>query len=345
MVARYGARIRYWSIWNEPDSRDEPANVCFWRRSDEEFFTGVAAKVFEVIPASSGLQLCMPDLAKAGNSGWIYESLTRFGSRIHALTIHSYSGTGDGSDVLERARTARSLVESHNATYGTQIQLWITETGWSNQQHSEDTVANKIQDLCSEVRRAPWLKKVFPYVWHDTLEDPYNFKAASRGTRRSWAAYKTAINAPQPEVAMERESILVSHTIPSTMGVGRSYPVTVTFRNTGRWPWPQGGSIRVGFGARLTSFGIPYGYNIDVGYPQLRETLEGGVKAGFSVPPSIPLYTTVPGVPTAGEIKVSFTISTPTQPGFYLIACCMVDQNPADPMWFGHGWLQKMYVQ
>lgn len=343
VVGRYGTRVRYWSIWNEPDSFSEPANVCFWRGSQAEFFDGIATTVFEAIPASSGLQICMPDLARTDNSSWIRDALTRFGARLHAITVHSYKGTGDGSDVLGKAQVARDLVRNHNAMFGRQIQLWITETGWMNTEHPESTISGKIQDLCREVRAASsWLHKVFPYVWSDNFQDPFSFKIHPRGLRQQWTGYRTAINAPQPAVPFERDSLLVSHTIPAQMSVGRTYDVRMTFRNIGRWTWPRQEATRLGFGSRPTPPAQPFSISVDISDGRLTQVLE--LISGVTAPLRVQLLDRAPVAPQ-GETTFLFRVTAPAQPGTHLIGWCLVDETPADPMWFGQGLLQRLFVQ
>lgn len=351
VVTRYGARVRYWGIWNEPDSFNEPVNVCFWRGTRQEFMDAngsVLANAVNIIRGfGSDHRICVPDLARvsafdAGTWAWINELLKSFGRRINAVTVHSYRGSGDGSDVIEKVAIAGKFVRDYNSSNGTQIELWITETGWMNTEHSEATISAKIQDLCREVRNAPWVRKVFPYVWSDNYSDAFSFKIHSRGLRQQWTGYRTAINAPQPAVPFERDSLVVSHNVPPQMSPGRSYTVQMTFRNTGRWTWPKQAATRLGFGSRPTAPGQPYSIKVDISDARLRQVVE--LVSGVTAPMRVPVVDRAP-VPPQGETTFAFTVTAPAQPGCYLIGWCMVDENPADPMWFGQGLLQRLFVQ
>lgn len=197
VVGRYGAKVKYWGIWNEPDSYGESPNVCFWRGTQQEFFDSIVARALKVIPAD--LRVCAPDLAHADvqavpwREHWLRDLLTAFGRRLHAVTVHIYRGGGDGSDVIDGARTAKGFLDNYNSRNGTQIELWITETGWHRGDHIELEIGRRIQDLCFNVRQNPWVKKIFPYVWSDNYTDPFNFKRAPNTPGQQWTSYKFGI--------------------------------------------------------------------------------------------------------------------------------------------------------
>ena len=197
VVTRYGTRVRHWGIWNEPDSYSEPVNVCFWRGSMQEFFTSILGRAINVIGTRGAI--CAADFAKANavvvpwREHWIRDMLRNYGRRLRAVNIHVYRGTGDGSDVIDGARTARGLVDSYNAANGTRIELWITETGWHKGQHSEAEIGRRLQDLCDNVRANPWVKKIFPYVWSENFADSANFKRAPNTPGQQWTSYKAGI--------------------------------------------------------------------------------------------------------------------------------------------------------
>lgn len=341
VVARYSSKIQYWGIWNEPDSFSEPANVCFWRGSQTEFFDSIVSRTVNILRNVPGANICAPDVAKADVTSWINMLLSRFGANVHAITIHDYKGSGTGTDVIDRARTAKGVVDSYNASHANKVELWITETGWSNWEHTEADISARIQNLCGAVRANPWVRKIFPYSWSDDPGDAFSFKAFPRFTRQQWAGYKTGINAPQTPVPLERDSVLVSHNVPAQMSPGASYNVQMTFRNTGRWTWPIQGTTRLGFGSRPTPPGQPYSIHTDPSDGRLLQVLEliSGITAPFR------LQITNAAVATNGQVTFSFKVTAPAQPGCHLIAWCLVDENSMDPMWFGQGLLQRLFVQ
>jgi hypothetical protein len=348
VVGRYAQRgVRYWGVWNEPDSFNEPANVCFWRGSQQEFFDGVLTRAIDVLRfLGPDHRVCVPDLARADapnvpwHPHWLRDLLARFGANIHAATVHVYRGTGDGSDVIGGAAAARNLVNQYNASHGRQIELWITETGWHTGQHSEATISSKIQDLCAETRRAPWVRKIFPYTWSDSPAEVFSFKSSPRTTRQQWAGYKAGINAPQPPVALERDALVVTHNIPPQMSRGQVHGARMTFRNTGRWGWPRQGSIRLAFGSRPTPVAQPFAVKIDTTDGRLQQVCSS--VAGIIAQPRAHVPA---AVPPGGEVTFSFPITAPAQAGCHYMAMCMVDDNPADPMFFGQGLLERLFVQ
>lgn len=339
VLARYGSRVHYWGIWNEPDSFNEPADVCFWRGTQQEFFEKIMEPAVDVIRGFPDANICAPDIAKSDQTGWIKDLLARRGDVIRAVTVHIYRGTGTGTDVIERARIARDAIKAYNAAHGTRVELWITETGWKNWEHPEEEISRRIQNLVASVRSNPWVAKVFPYVWFDFGTDAFSFKSAPRVPRLQWGGYKAAIDAPQPRLPLERDSLLVAHNVPAAMKPGQSYDVQVTFRNIGRWTWTQPGAVRLRFGSRPTQMGAPFSVKVDVSDARLLQVLE--LVSGIT---SSPIPAPPASVPPNGQVTFNFRLTAPAQPMVCYLALCMVDNNPADPMFFGEGLLQRLFV-
>ncbi len=354
VVTRYSARgVRYWGIWNEPDSFNEPANVCFWRGSQNEFLTGVfdlAMNVFRTMPT---LRVCVPDLAKSSDPGpWLNPILARAGRNIFAVTAHVYRQSGYGKDVIDRADVTRRIVDSYNAANGTQIQLWVTETGWyRDSQHTDATISSKLQGLVSEVRAHTWVRKVFPYVWSDDQADAFTIKSWTRSFRVSWTGYKNAIALPQPAVAFERNALLVSHNVPAQLVRGQTYNIQMRFRNTGRWAWPKPGTFSLGFASMAVAPSQPYQITTDVYEGSLvLGVLQSGARS-LTAPLRIPVPAAAAGVPTQGEITFSFPLTVPAQAAQgHQFAWAMVDERPPGPdtapdsMWFGQGLMQRVII-
>jgi hypothetical protein len=352
VVRRYSARgVRYWGIWNEPDSFNEPANVCFWRGDQPEFFNGVFALAVKVLQEFPGQKICAADLAKSKDPGaWLNPLLSRFGRSMFAATIHAYNGTGDGSDIVDRAAISKRLVDSYNAANGTHIELWITETGWHSSQHAESTISDRMKDLVREVRAHSWLRKVFPYVWVDDFNDA-SFKETLRATRLRWTGYSTAIAAPQPVVPLERDSLLVSHNVPLPLTRGTTYNLKMTFRNTGRWAWPKQSTFRLGFASVQVQQGMPFFGIEDLTLPSASALLQSSQRS-INAPSRVQLLDRAPvaGAPAQGETTFSFTMTTPTVAGYHMLAFGLVDERPPgtdttpDSMWFGQGLIQRSLV-
>ena len=349
VVTRYGAKVQHWGIWNEPNSRDEPdPNVVFWRGSKQEFLDGVLTRAVNVIRGfGPDHRICVPDLAGHGgiprpwSPSWLAAVLAKVGRDTFAASVHIYKGTGDGSDIADGAGIAQSVVQSYNSNHGTRIELWVTETGWHTSQHSEAVISQKIQDLCNSVRQTSWFKKVFPYVWSDNFNDSFTFKSGLRTTRLQWEGYKTGIRSPQTALPLERDSLVVNSNVPLQMVRGQSYDVRMTLSNVGRWTWPKQGSIRLAFGSRPSAPSQPYSLRLDISDARLFSVMQ--LSSALTAPFRVQALDRAP-VATGGETTFSFRVTAPAQPGFYLAAWCMVDDNPADAMFFGQGVLQMIGV-
>ncbi len=341
VVMHYASRVHYWGIWNEPDSFSESANVCFWRGTQKEFFDNIVGRAVPIIRTVADANICVPEIAHSGVTTWINDLLNRFGASLHAVTIHDYHGGGTGIDVINGAMIAKGAVDAYNAAHGTHVGLWITETGWKNTEHTEADIGARLQNLCSAVRGATWVKKVFPYVWSDDFGDEFSFKASARVIRQQWSGYRTGINAPQQAVALERDSLVVSHNVPAAMTPGRTYDVQMTFKNVGRWTWPQQGTIRLGFGSHSTPLVPSFVEKVDISDARLQQVVQS--ISGVTAPSRVLIADAA--VPAGGQTTFSFKVTAPAQAGHYLIGWCLVDDNSADRMFFGQGLLERLSVQ
>ena len=89
----------------------------------------------------------------------------------------------------------------------------------------------------------------------------------------------------------------------------------------------------------VTGAGLPYAWNAF--FPDATMIPALAQVQGIVAPARVRVQTAT-AVPRGGEATFEFSIATPPSPGFYLISWCMVDDS--EGLFFGQGWVQKLYV-
>ncbi len=152
LVKRYGAQIRRWEIWNEPN-----AGYRFWKGGGEDLngdpkaygalYIAAAKAIHAVDPGATvafGSLFYLPQLIQGAEAFTTaaYASNPGFHAQVDALSYHPYSlyppvnppekanqvagGIENAVPVDETARRLRKLL----ASKGGARPLWITELGW-----------------------------------------------------------------------------------------------------------------------------------------------------------------------------------------------------------------------
>ncbi|MBN2447128.1 MAG: beta-galactosidase, partial [Phycisphaerae bacterium] len=113
MVGRYGERIKYWEIWNEP-------NIFFWP-GPKERYPVLLKRAYETVKAVD------PDAqvlgcSTAGIDTTFIQMVVEQGAPFDALTIHPYRHDLNTHAFMNELRAVRELVGGRD--------VWITEMGW-----------------------------------------------------------------------------------------------------------------------------------------------------------------------------------------------------------------------
>ncbi len=151
VVERYGDRLRYWEVWNEP-------NISFWKpKPNAAQYAALLKATYETIKAvDPNLQVMY-----GGTAGiplkYIRETL-ELGAAKHfdVMAIHPYCypSTIEASSRLNELAELKAMLKEFGAT----DRIWITETGWPT--HKDKTVEDYMPLWESLVRAAG--KRQFP---------------------------------------------------------------------------------------------------------------------------------------------------------------------------------------
>lgn len=197
VVARYGAYIHHWEIWNEPDS------PLFWKPAPDPaayaaLLQSTAATIHGIDPSAKVLlggispfdTTFLRHVAEAG----VWDS-------FDILAIHPYVDphSPEDGDIVAAADGMRALA----AHYGPKP-IWATEVGWSSGHGDHDAVG-----VVDEQHQADYLVRALMLLWRAGIErsfwyalkddpgNPYGLVALGTGradfqrTKPAYSAFQT----------------------------------------------------------------------------------------------------------------------------------------------------------
>ncbi len=214
---RYGGRIRFWEVWNEPNLSE------FWAGTRREYLDVILTPGARAIRAArSDAQIGGPALAHLTSGerdwyAWLAAVLQEAADDLDFLTHHAYDRDGPddltekldgrtifGSDPAGWALVAPSLREVLDA-FSWSGPVWLTETGWTTSRLDEQRQALYYrgfldQWFAGDTGRA-WLSKVFFY---ELIDDPrpevskYGILSPNERPKPAYEAYRGFIDEYPP---------------------------------------------------------------------------------------------------------------------------------------------------
>ena len=121
LAARYGSRVRYWELWNEPNTPE------FWRGSPEQLAEMARIAREEILRANPNAQFLGPGLGAVG-FGFLDRFLTAGGGdSLDAISFHAYANASVRQVIASQSRV-RAIADRHGKAG---LPLWNTEFGIS----------------------------------------------------------------------------------------------------------------------------------------------------------------------------------------------------------------------
>lgn len=157
VVERYGRKMYYWEIWNEPDAQ-------YWRGSASEYFQLLEATRSALKTADPAAKLVLGGISPKGSQ--FLEELVLFGALdiVDAVGLHLYGQSYNA--VLHSFHFLLGIMERS----GTAKPVWITELGsptplgYGAEEHQADFLERTITALSSVSR----VQKIFWYELKDS---------------------------------------------------------------------------------------------------------------------------------------------------------------------------------
>lgn len=245
-VARYGAQVKHWGMWNEPNLRE------FFKGSRPEYVSQILVPGSNAVHAAcTDCKVLGPDLANLrgtnwdsnqgtciGNScifnGWNYslkEILKAAVGSLDVVTHHKYGDPASGwwSTILDGSYEVIKVtdgVKEVTDAHAPGKPVWITEVGWHAEPYGSVTntyAATQLTTLYQGIAQVhagtvpgamnqPWpeLERIF---WYDLHDDPNGY---------SWGLLDASL-VPKPQYGAYQQVITAAGSCapdPSTTGAG-----------------------------------------------------------------------------------------------------------------------------
>lgn len=255
-ASRYRGAIRTWGIWNEPNLGGS------WAGSRQQYIDvllrpGVAA----IRAASPEAQVLGPELAHLTSARWyrwLLDILQQAPDAIDIVAHHVYDRDGslqvtkalNGSTVFGQNPNLWDLVspsvrEVLEAAHQVGKPFWLTETGWSTDQSSEDFQAAQYTGLLGDWLSGPgptdWVGKIFFYELIDDgrpVIPPWGILRPDFSRKPAFDAYRAFIAAYVP---FGDDADVEAVELPLSLRIGETGRARIVVRNTGSVAWSRAG--------------------------------------------------------------------------------------------------------
>lgn len=193
IVGRYKGRVRYWTLWNEPNSE------TFFRGSLDSYINEILIPGARAAKrANPHCRIVGPDLAHLGGSDWYHwldGILKRAGGSIDVISHHCYKDKPynvlkalDGKRRFWEKRSVHSIMK-HRHQSGKPF--WLTEVGWRSTKVGEEKQAGYEIALLKGIALRPWIDKVFLFELRDSPGLPgYGLLNRNGTPKPAYIAYK-----------------------------------------------------------------------------------------------------------------------------------------------------------
>jgi hypothetical protein len=206
-VARYKNRVKYWSIWNEPNID------AFFDASlgKDKFVQQVLLPAAQTIRGADPAAFIVgPDLSHKTEAGtewyfWLKYILDNAGNYFDVISHHMYEDLGvyymyelleEGDQFLPAVKTI--IEESGQGSKP----FWITETGWNTSKYSETMQSNRYLDMLHFRARKNYPQKVFFYEIIDDPKSstgPFGILRSNLQAKPAYTTYKNYIAGLLPD--------------------------------------------------------------------------------------------------------------------------------------------------
>ncbi|MCP5052831.1 MAG: cellulase family glycosylhydrolase [bacterium] len=205
IVNRYKTKVKYWNIWNEPNSLD------FFAEGKDVFVEKIFLPAAKVIrDADPEAFIVGPELAHLTGTGaewyfWMKYIFDQAGSYIDIVSHHVYKNEGVYLiyEVLETGETLIPSVQQIIEESGQQSKpFWITETGWETSSFAESVQADRYLEMLRQRRTRSYPHKIFFYEIIDDPSagiDPWGVLRSDRSDKPSYAVYRDFIDGKYPD--------------------------------------------------------------------------------------------------------------------------------------------------
>ncbi len=194
---RYKGKIKYWSIWNEPNVDD------FFKGSPRTYVNDILIPAVNTIKAiDSNSKIVAPDITYLTSPGSRWDTyltpVLNMGKKyIDIISMHIYDSKGAQAimDKIEKGDVVYdSVMHILNITGCGGKDFWLTETGWPTTNITEDQQAEHYLNILKKVLNSSSVDKIFFYEIKD-IEDVsyYGILKSNNTPKKAYYTYKNFI--------------------------------------------------------------------------------------------------------------------------------------------------------
>lgn len=173
-VRRYKGKVKYWEIWNEPDSR------TYWRPQDSlKSYAVLLQQSYKAIKEIDGsCQVVMGGLEEGYRLDWLYQAGAKGYFDIANFHINIQPTSSAGVTAVGMARKFRLILEKNGDG---DKPIWITELGcpgvpqgvvtknwWRGRNPDENQQAEYLKSAYSNLLKEKGVEKIFWAIYKDT---------------------------------------------------------------------------------------------------------------------------------------------------------------------------------
>jgi hypothetical protein len=215
-VSRYKSRVKYWSIWNEPN-----IDAFFDQSLGKDKFVQLV-----LLPAAQTIRgtdpaafIVGPDLSHKTEAGtewyfWLKYILENAGNYFDVISHHIYEDHGVYYiyELLEQGDRLIPAVKTIIEESGQGDKpFWITEVGWNTSKYAEEVQASRYLDMLYFRARKDYPQKVFFYEIIDDPQSstgPFGILRSNLQAKPAYTTYKNYIAGLLPDPGDPDEEII-----------------------------------------------------------------------------------------------------------------------------------------
>ncbi|MBI3103709.1 hypothetical protein HYZ05_02095 [Candidatus Daviesbacteria bacterium] len=261
---------RYVIIYNEPNHGKEwggQVDAKMYAKVLDQTITALKTKNRDFFVLNGGFDASAPNkpplyLDQVEFMGQMEQAVPGIFNKLDGWVSHSYPNPAfAGSPDATGRGTVRTwlwelqLLRQFGVTKN--LPIFITETGWQHAEGlafnpnlpSSDTLSNYFQNAFQNAWNSSRIVAVTPFLlnYQEAPFDHFSFKKPAGEKQDYYPHYDRILNMPKVsgQPIQENKAQLIQGEIYSSLVTGETYPISLTFKNTGQSIWGDGDPVKL----------------------------------------------------------------------------------------------------
>ncbi len=205
IVSRYRGHVRFWSLWNEPNSDS------FFHGSVEQFIRQVLIPGAQAAKAADpNCRIVGPELAHLEGAHWdtwLDRILAEAGPSIDVISHHCYKPKPnevfrmlEGPSRPWDSKPVQQIIEK-NRQQGKPF--WLSEFGWESTKVGQDRQTGYLISMLRQAPKRRWISRIFIYELRDSPREPgFGLMSYAGNPKPSYTAVRNFIHGASPQKHM-----------------------------------------------------------------------------------------------------------------------------------------------